>query len=369
MYLYAIIIIVATYIIVSAYVKRNPISRNKVIHKTSFDKRLYNPGEEIILTTKIENISSFPIRRLYVKHTVDKEFNVLCEENYKINNDIHGKKELFYRTEIGKRAEKEVQTRFKIEKRGVYCAHKINLEYVDYLGLHANSCELEDKQRVIIAPPRVSNKFLDKIIAQGYGDGVHKRGYINDETSIRSYGEYTGHEPMRHINWKKTAQADEFMVKQFEPMGAHVTTIVFDLSGYGTSVFDERVSEWIEYAISMLREIFEYFEENKIPYKFFTNARSSHIRYNQFVSTASGNKTRLLMLEMLGELDVVLRNREYQAGSSSLLEQAIKNMEKAQMVYIAPRKKSNLTHKIRKTSKIKGVEIIELYSADYCKKN
>ena len=94
MYLYAIIIIVATYIIVSAYVKRNPISRNKVIHKTSFDKRLYNPGEEIILTTKIENTSSFPIRRLYVKHTVDKEFNVLCEENYKINKDIHGRDSL-----------------------------------------------------------------------------------------------------------------------------------------------------------------------------------------------------------------------------------------------------------------------------------
>jgi uncharacterized protein (DUF58 family) len=293
MYLCAIIVIAVVLIAVNAYVKRNPISRNKVTHKIRFDKRLYNPGEEIILTTQIENNSTFPMRRLYVKHTVDSEFNVQSEEKYKISNGINGKKEIFYRTDLDKKSLKEMQICFKIDKRGVYYANQINLEYVDFLGLHSAVYEKEDKQKIIVAPKRVSNKFLDKIIAQGYGDGINKRGYINDETSIRSYGEYTGHEPMRHINWKKTAQSDDFMVKQFEPMGAHVTTIVFDLSGYGTAVFEDHVSEWVEYAISMLREIFEYFEENKIPYRFFTNARSSYIRYNQFSSTSTGNKTRL----------------------------------------------------------------------------
>ena len=367
MYFYAIIFVILVLIVVNAVVKRNPVAKDRIDHKITFDKQLYNPGEEIILTTEIENKSNFPLRKVYVKNTLDPAFNICDEDDYKITKTPDSKNQLAYRTDVSKKSVREVKTRFTIDRRGVYYYHKINIDYVDFLGLRTSYYEKEDKKKVIVAPKRVSDKFLEKLVAQGYGDRNAKSGFINDETSIRSYGEYTGHEPMRHINWKKTAQTDDFMVKQFEPMGAHVTTVVFDLSGYGTTISSGQTGEWAEYAISMLREMFEYFEDKRIPYRLFTNAKSSHIKANEFRSTASGRASRIDMLEMLGELDIIIRNRDVRWGVSELLQYAIKNTEKAPIVYLAPRKRSNLTHKINKIIKLKGIEIIELYANDYYK--
>ena len=367
MYFYAIIFVILVLIIINAVVKRNPVAKDKIAHKVAFDKQLYDPGEEIILTTEIENKSNVTMRKVYVKNTVDSAFNVCDEDDYTISKTRDSKKQLAYRTDVSKKSVREIKTRFFIDRRGVYYSYAINVDYVDFLGLHTSYYEKDDKQKVIVAPKRVSNKFLDKLVAQGYGDRNAKSGFINDETSIRSYGEYTGHEPMRHINWKKTAQTDDFMVKQFEPMGTNITTIVFDLTGYSAGSANGKTGEWVEYAISMLRVMFEYFEDKRIPYRLFTNAKSSHIKANQFISTASGKKSRIEMLEMLGELDVVMRNRDTGFGASELLNYAIKSTEKAPIVYLAPRKRNSLTHKINKVIKLKGIEIMELYANDYYK--
>ena len=101
-------------------------------------------------------------------------------------------------------------------------------------------------------------------------------------------------------------------------MGIHVTTIVFDISGFINVKHDSMQGELLEYSISMLREMFEYFEVKRIPYCLYTNARSSYIHENVFRSTPSGKKTRRIMLSMLGELSVDFNNKKYPLKSKEL---------------------------------------------------
>ena len=155
------------------------------------------------------------------------------------------------------------------------------------------------------------------------------------------------------------------IVKQFEPMGTHVTTVVLDVEGYTNVKYNTKQWELLEYSISMLREIFEYFEAKRIPYCLYTNAKSSYVHDMVFKSVPSGKKTRDAMLCMLGDLSVKLEPKERIASSKDLLDFSIKNSFRAPFTYIAPTDHSKITTALKKISKIKGIEIIEFYAKDY----
>ena len=368
MYFFAVIFIVLVIIGVNIYAKRDPITKDKISHKRYFDRELGEQGEVFHLRTEVENRSSHPMGRIYIKHTLDDAFVLNNEHKYKEETKNDNKKQIICKTHVGGRKTGVVETRLSISRRGVFNAYSINIDCLDLLGFHTSYYQKNDKAKIIIAPKRVSNKFMAKMIAQGYGDFNAKRGFIDDETTIRTYGEYTGHEPMRHINWKKSAQADDFVVKQFEPMGTHVTTIVFDVAGYFNVKQESKSGELLEYSISMLREMFEYFEAKRIPYALYTNAKSSFVHDNVFKSVPSGKKTKRIMLSMLGELSVENKGKERTIGSKELLDIAIKNSFRAPFAYVAPTDRAIITTTLKKISKIKGIEIIELYADEYFKR-
>ena len=365
MYFFALVFIVLMIMIFNAYSKRDPISRDKISHHRSFDKDMCEQNETLVLKTEIINRSSHSMGRIYVKNVMDEAF--VLKEGKKFKEESFGeRKRVTYRTFVKARNSRVVETRLEPRKRGVYKVTDIDVDYLDLLGFHNAFYKKQDKIKVTVLPKRVNNKFLSKLIEGGYGDFNAKRGFIDDETTIRTYGEYTGHEPMRHINWKKSAQMDEFVVKQFEPMGTHVTTIVLDVSEVINSKEGSANYLLVEYAISMLREIFEYFEEKRITYRFITNAKSSHLVDGVFESKPSGKKTKREMLSMLGELSYKFNDRQsYCLSSKELLANAISRSYRAPFLYLSTRNTKKITERLKKIGKIKGIEITELYSEDY----
>lgn len=366
MYFFAVVFIVIVIICLNGYAKRDPITKDKVSHRREFDKELCEPGEVFVLRTEIDNASSHSMGRIYLKHTLDEEFILAEEDKYKeIKAD--SKKQIVCKTHVKAKKTGVIETQFSIAKRGVYQTHNISIDCLDLFGFHTSYYDKPSVEKITIAPKRVDNKFMSKMIAQGYGDFNAKRGFIDDETTIRTYGEYTGHEPMRHINWKKSAQVDEFIVKQFEPMGTHVTTVVFDVTGYAHVHPGTQAYELLDYSISMLREMFEYFEAKRIAYCLYTNAKSSFIHEHTFSSVPSGTKTRRRMLCMLGELSPIPDQKGRRISSKELLDFAIKNSFRAPFAYVAPADRGLINVEMKKISKIKGIEIIELYADKYFK--
>lgn len=367
MYFFAVVFIVIVILCLNSYAKKDPITKDKISHAVSFNKDLCEPNEEFMLVTEIENKSSHKMGRIYIKHTVDTSFILSGEKKYRATN-VNNKKQIICRTYARAKKKRVIETRLKIAKRGVYKTYAINIDCVDFFGFYTSYYTKNTSASIIVAPKRVSNAFMSTMIAQGYGDFNAKRGFIDDETTIRTYGEYTGYEPMRHINWKKSAQMGEFIVKQFEPMGTHVTTIVFDVTGYLNVKDGTDAYELFEYSISMLREMFEYFEAKRIAYCLYTNAKSSHIHDHVFSSVPSGKKTYKQMLSMLGDLSANFSKGDRLFNSNDLLNFAVKNSFRAPFAYVAPTNRYTITVGLKKISKIKGIEIIELYADNYFKK-
>lgn len=365
MYFFAIIFIVLCVIFLKAYGKKDPITKDKVSHRRSFSKELCEPDEPFIMRTELENKASRSMKRVCLRHTLDEDFALVGKQNYTVAKNAN-KNVFICKTHVKAKATRVFETPVSISRRGAYQTHDLAMDYVDFLGFHASYYNKTSIERVVILPRRVNNKFMSKMIAQGYGDFNAKRGFIDDETTVRNYGEYTGHEPMRHINWKKSAQAGEFIVKQFEPMGTYVTTIVLDISGFTHAKKGSQAYELVEYSISMLREMFEYFEEKRIPYRLYTNAHSKWLHEHAFSSTSSGKKTRHKMLYMLGELNTS-PEQSRTLKSKQLLDLAIKNSFRAPFAYVAPIKREVVNLELKKATKIKGVEIFEFYADEYWK--
>ncbi len=372
MIFFAIVFIVIAVICGIVYEKRDPITRKKLRQACGFDKTFVEPNAEFVLRTELENTSSHPMRRIYVSHILDDAFEVLDEKGYKVMpvqgvSSGDGKKEIVCRTFVKGKKTRELTTRLRISRRGVYGGHKLIVNYVDGMGFHSSCVERSVKNKIIVAPKKVDDSFLTSLITSGYGDFNAKRGFIEDAMSISTYDEYTGHEPMRQISWKKSAQSGTLMVKKFEPMGAHVTTIVFDVDGFYNTQYGSYNYELIEYAISMLRAMFEYFEKKKISYRFYTNAKSSFIKENTYIGVPSGTKSKIQMLTMLGELDYHVKKAQDRVRSTKLLDFAIKNSFRAPFVYLAPVNRSMIDMQIKKLSKRKGMEVVELYAENFYK--
>ena len=364
MYFFAVIFIVIALLIINYVAKQDPIEKDKISHTRKFSKHLCEPGEVFYIQTEIKNETSRTVRRLYVRQVLDGDFE-LKDEGYKNSTAGDKKRHIIGKTFVPPNGTQSINTAVYVKDRGVYKMYKIGLESLDLLGFHSSIYEKEDVAQIVIAPRRVNNAFINNIIMEGYGDFNAKKGFIFDEASVRSYGEYTGHEPMRHINWKKTAQMNEFVVKQFEPMGAHVTAVVLDVSGYTSASKGGVDYKYLEYSISMLRELLEYFESKHVAYSLYTNAVSPLIKNNIFKSAAKGSRSRENMLMMLGQMQTVLRNRDSLTQSDELLNYAIKGTSGAPLIYLAPKKKFVINSQIKKLGKIKGIEIVELYARDY----
>jgi hypothetical protein len=149
-------------------------------------------------------------------------------------------------------------------------------------------------------------------------------------------------------------------------MGTFVTTIVFDVTGFTYTKPGSKAYDLLEYSISMLREMFEYFESKRIPYRLFTNARSPHIQEYCFSSDSSGKKSRNKMLLMLGELEAAPAKSRL-LRSEELLDMAIKSSFRAPVAFLAPLKQVSLNVTLKKLIKVKGLEIFEFYADNYYK--
>ncbi len=363
MYFFIAVFLIAAIIILNIYAKRDPISKDKIIHSVEIDRDLAEPGETFGIVSKIENDSSHSMGRVYLTNVVDNGIEIQ-DKVYTIKY-VKGKKNVIIRTSVKGRRIKEITTLAHVDKRGIYKLDSFKLDCLDFSGFHTSYYNKPSLEKIVIAPKRVNRDFLSKLVVQGYGDENAKRGFIDDETTIRTYGEYTGHEPMRHINWKKSAQIGEFVVKQFEPMGTNVTTIVFDLGDCVNSIPGTISNELFEYSVSMLREILEYLEAKRTKYRLITNVNSKSIKNLTYSCSPTGKKTRRQMLYMLGEMSCA--PGDYYCTSKDLLNFAIKNSYNAPFAYLAARNRANITLSLKKVMKVKGIDIIELYAEDYYK--
>lgn len=339
----------------------------KVTFRVKFEKTSCEPNEEFNLNLSLKNEGFRSIRKIYIRNELDESF--ILPKSKKYRTMVEGNRlYLEYRSHIPSKNEKETQVPMRLPKRGIYSIHGSRLCVVDFFGFYTCYAHSDSHDRIIIYPKKTDKHFLEEMITMGFGDLNVNRGYLADESTIRSYGEYTGREPMRQISWKQSAKRDDFVVKQYEPMGTYIVTIVFDVVKlYALFAQEVEKTELAEYCVSMLRVMFECFESKKLAYRLYTNTSSPYLKNHTYVGIPTGLQSRTRMLEMLGTLDYRDYASKEHISGRDLLDQALKNSANAPLVYLAMRRNDTLTTEIKKKAKIKGLTIIPLYAEDYLK--
>lgn len=346
-------------IVINRFSKRELIRREKFLFRQSFEKPLAEVDEKVMVRAEYRNLSRLSIRKAYTVSLIDKNLTLL--DDPRLLSEKRDMAIVQSKLSLPAKGEKTLFIPVRAERRGVYHSYGIKAELPDFFGFQTVRGEQMQEETLVVYPKRTDNRFFHDMIVQGFGDFNAKHGFLEDETSVRSYGTYTGREPMRRINWKQSAKTGEFVVKQFEPMGTYATIIVFDVE---RDLYPQRRNgEMTEYCLRMLRETFEYFESKKIPYRLYTNATSPLIEDGKYECYPSGKRTRLSMLEMLGRMDLHYRG----LNGIRLLDRAVKESRGAPVVYLSGYKSETVTTQIKRLALSKGCEILSLYAENYVK--
>lgn len=279
-------------------------------YKMEVEKGTFEIGEEIEISSIIENKKPLTVSFLKVEEKFPEGFNV--EGNiYTLFIMPHQRVKRTYKI-IG-------------EERGFYRIKNVHLELGDFVGFNKSYEDIEIKKELIIFPRKADLKESIIPIGSLNGDISVKRWIIDDPLMTIGIREYTGNEPQKLIHWPSSAKYNNLMVKNFDFTTDNSVLIVLNIESmkpYWKGIDKDRT----EKAISIARAVMEEFEELKIPYGFASNAYNSGSNYikGHFYHPGLGANHLYHFLEILGSINYII---------SSTFEETLKDISRKQGNY------------------------------------
>ncbi|NLX62007.1 MAG: DUF58 domain-containing protein [Tissierellia bacterium] len=288
-------------------------------YKMEIDKDKAEIGEEIKITSIVENRKYLTVPFLNIKETFPKGFNI---PQYKYSLFILP----FQRV---KRS-----YNMKGEKRGLYSISEAELELGDFFGFRSESQKVKINKEIIIYPEKLDFKEALVPIGSPYGDISVQRWIIDDPLMTIGIREYTGNEPERFIHWPSSLRYGELMVKNFDFTTDNSVMVLLNIETMKPS-WRPIEGHLIEKAISLTRTVIEEFEEAKIPYGLATNAKNKNSLHERgyLIHQGLGQNHLYSILDILGSIDYKV---------DTFFENTIKNTMRKQVnfstaVIITPR--------------------------------
>lgn len=266
-------------------------SGRNLLYKTKADKKVYEIGEEIILTPVIENRKFISVPFLRVDEYYNKALSI--EENsyslfllpfqrVKRTYHIHGK------------------------KRGLWYIEEASLKIGDLLGFHQVYKEIPLKIPVVILPEKKPLKEVILPYAGLYGPFSVKRWIIDDPLMIRGIREYTGNESQKHIHWPSSLKHDRLMVKQFDFTAEKSALVYLNLES-AKPFWKDPDMDGIEDAIVLTRSVMEELTKEKIPFGFSSNGYNhSGLSRGYYYPPGLSRKNLNKYNEILGKMNSVI---------------------------------------------------------------
>lgn len=253
------------------------------------DKNEAEIGEEIQISSIVENRKRLTVPFINIKETFPKGFNI---SEYKYSLFILP----FQRV---KRSYK-----VKVENRGIFSIKDVKLKLGDFIGFESKTQRVEIDKKIIIYPKKLD--FNEALVPIGslYGDTSVRRWIIDDPLMTIGIREYTGNEPERFIHWPSSLKYGDLMVKNFDFTTDNSTMVLLNIETMKPS-WKPVEADIIEKAISLTRTVIEEFEDSKISYGFATNANNRTSKYEKgyIVYQGLGQNHLYSILDILGSID------------------------------------------------------------------
>lgn len=258
-------------------------------YKMEIDKQTAEIGEEIEVTSIIENKKYFTVSFLRITEFFPEGFN---ESNRRYTLFVMP----FQRV---KRTYK-----MNANKRGHYLIKSMHLEIGDFIGFKIRRKEVAIEKELIVFPQKISLEKSLIPIGSLNGDVSVKRWIIEDPLMTIGIREYTGNEPERHIHWPSSARYGSLMVKNFDFTTDNSVIVVLNVETMKPS-WQPPEEELIDKVISLARGVMEEFEESKIPYGLAINRNDVDLSQERgyFHYPGLGESHLEDILRILGKLD------------------------------------------------------------------
>jgi uncharacterized protein (DUF58 family) len=278
----------------------------KLIYRMEIKGRVFEQGEEIELTSIIENRKPLTVTFLYVGEKFPRYFNPRSN-NYPL---------FIMPFQRVKRTYK-----LKVSRRGLYRMYDVHLTLGDFIGFGSRNKEIPNDNELIILPQRAD--LTEAIVPLGSytGDISVKRWIIHDPLMTVGIREYTGNEPERYIHWPSTLRYGQLMVKNFDFTTDNSVVVVLNIETQKPCGLPVE-AEMIERVISIARTVMEDFDEQGIPYGFAVNIYEESLENRgYFFPQGLGSHHLRSFLEILGAIDYRV---------PSFFERTLENVQKRQ---------------------------------------
>lgn len=229
-----------------------------------FDRTLAGPGEEISMTSTLENHSRFPILYAGLSEFFPSDITICSgpiHDRTRRSRSRHPHTD--YMIYLPARRAFTGRVSFSLPQRGIYTLGKYYLKCTDFLGFSGQVRSGDLDRKLVIMPERTHIPEILQSLGGYLGDVSVRRFLPEDPILTVGSREYTGHEPMKSIDWIQTARSGKLLVKQYDHTAERDAAVLLNL--YGCT------REEAEECLRITRTVCEELEKKRIPYAFYTN--------------------------------------------------------------------------------------------------
>lgn len=231
---------------------------DRLTYRMELATSVFEPGEEIEITSIVENRKLLTVSYLEVHEFFPDGFSKKCNSY-----------PLFIMPY------QRVRRTYKVtgEKRGLHNIGELHLKLGDFIGFKSEHKYLKEEREIIILPRKAD--LAQDLVPVGAltGDVSVRRWIVDDPLMTIGIREYTGTEPQRYIHWPSSLRYGDLMVKNFDFTTDNSVMVILNIETMKPCwrPVEEGI---IEEAISLARTVIEEFEEQRIPYGFASNAHN-----------------------------------------------------------------------------------------------
>jgi len=223
-------------------------------------------GARLVLTTVLTNYKWLPLPWVAVKFKISRHLIFADMENaqvtdYYYRNDLYN---ILMRQRITRRLS------FECGKRGYYRLDAVDLTAWDILMEAKSAAIIECDAHLTVYPASLPAPVIDNLCVQIYGQLRAHNIMHPDPFSFRGIREYSPNDPLKSINFKASAKAQELMVNQWEYMNARQVILMYNLQRY--NIWHNEVLD--EYTIKLVASLAEQLISQNVPVRFITNGRA-----------------------------------------------------------------------------------------------
>ena len=273
--------------------------------QVSYSKPRATEGAKLVLTTVLTNAMWLPLPWVSVKLKMSRHLLFADMENAQVTD-------FFYRNDLYSILMRQRITRrlaFTCGNRGYYPIPNVDITAWDILMETKTAHIVECNAHLTVYPAYLPVEEVDEICVQIYGQLKARNIIYPDPFSFRGIREYSHHDPLKAVNFKASAKAQELMVNLWEHTNARQVILLYNLQRY--SLWHNEVLD--EYSIKLTASLAERLTSINVPVRFITNGHSvitSDAAAEGITEVAEGigEMQQERILETLAYLDVTQTN-------------------------------------------------------------